>query len=479
MSSPENPPGAAAAAPAVTTHGANPQWGGRFATAPADIMRQINASIGFDQTLWRQDIAGSRAHAAMLAHVGIISAADAAAIGTGLAAIAAEIAAGAFPWDEALEDVHMNIEARLAERIGDAGRRLHTARSRNDQVATDFRLWVRDAIDALHAQITDLMAAFATRAAEYAAAPMPGFTHLQTAQPVTFGHHLLAYVEMLARDRGRLEDCRRRLNESPLGAAALAGTSFPIDRTMTAAALGFDRPAANSLDAVSDRDFALEYLAACAIAAMHLSRFAEEIVIWCSAPFGFVRLSDAFTTGSSIMPQKKNPDAAELTRAKTGRVTGALVALLTVMKGLPLAYAKDMQEDKEPVFDATAALGLALAATAGMVRDLRADTGRMRALAGSGFATATDLADWLVRVAGLPFRTAHHVTGRLVARAEAAGVDLHDLPLATMQEELPAITADVFSVLSVEASVASRTSLGGTAPVNVAAQAELWLKELS
>jgi argininosuccinate lyase len=456
----------------------NVQWGGRFTAAPSDIMRHINASVAFDQKLWRQDIAGSRAHAAMLAHVGIITPADEAAIAAGLTSIAADIEAGAFPWEEALEDVHMNIEARLAERIGDAGRRLHTARSRNDQVATDFRLWVRDAIDTLTAQLTDLMQALATRAAEQAATPMPGFTHLQTAQPVTFGHHLLAYVEMLSRDRGRLADCRRRLNECPLGAAALAGTSFPIDRAMTAAALGFDRPCANSLDAVSDRDFALEYLAACAIAAMHLSRLAEEIVIWCSAPFGFIRLSDAFTTGSSIMPQKKNPDAAELARAKTGRVTGALVALLTVMKGLPLAYAKDMQEDKEPVFDATAALGLALAATAGMVRDMQADAARMRALAGSGFSTATDLADWLVRVAGLPFRTAHHVTGRLVARAEADGVGLADLPLAVMQAEAPGITADVFSVLSVEASVASRTSFGGTAPANVAAQAARWLGDL-
>jgi argininosuccinate lyase len=453
----------------------NAQWGGRFTAAPADIMRQINASVAFDQKLWRQDIAGSRAHAAMLAHVGIITAADEAAIAAGLTSIAADIEAGSFPWDDALEDVHMNIEARLAERIGDAGRRLHTARSRNDQVATDFRLWVRDAIDTLTAQVTDLMQALATRAAEYAATPMPGFTHLQTAQPVTFGHHLLAYVEMLSRDRGRLADCRARLNECPLGAAALAGTSFPIDRAMTAAALGFDRPCANSLDAVSDRDFALEYLAACAIAAMHLSRLAEEIVIWCSAPYGFIRLSDAFTTGSSIMPQKKNPDAAELARAKTGRVTGALVALLTVMKGLPLAYAKDMQEDKEPVFDATAALGLALAAMAGMVRDLQADAGRMRALAGAGFSTATDLADFLVRVAGLPFRTAHHVTGRLVARAEAAGVELADLPLAAMQAEAAGITAEVYSVLSVEASVASRTSFGGTAPACVAEQAARWL----
>ena len=442
-------------------------------------MRRINASVASDRQLWRQDIAGSRAHAAMLAHQGIISTTDEAAIRTGLAAIAADIEAGIFTWDEALEDVHMNIEARLTERIGEPGRRLHTARSRNDQVATDFRLWVRDAIDAQHAALTALMAALATRAAEYAATIMPGFTHLQTAQPTTFGHHLLAYVEMFARDRTRLADARRRLNECPLGAAALAGTSFPIDRAMTAAALGFDRPCANSLDAVSDRDFALEYLAAASITAIHLSRLAEEIVIWCSAPFGFITLSDAFTTGSSIMPQKKNPDAAELTRAKSGRIIGALVALLTVMKGLPLAYAKDMQEDKEPVFDATAALSLALAATTGMITDMQANATRMRAVAGAGFATATDLADWLVRVAGLPFRTAHHVTGRLVARAEADGVDLSDLPLATMQSVEPAITAEVFSTLTVEASVASRTSLGGTAPTLVAAQAQYWLKEVS
>ncbi len=458
---------------------ANPQWGGRFAAGPAAVMREINASIGFDRKLWRQDIAGSRAHAAMLAQTGIIAAPDANAIDAGLEAIAAEIEAGRFAFDKALEDIHMNIEARLAERIGEAGKRLHTARSRNDQVATDFRLWVRGAIDGLSAQITDVMRALAGRAAEHAADPMPGFTHLQTAQPVTFGHHLLAYVEMLARDRGRLADCRRRLNESPLGAAALAGTSFPIDRHMTAAALGFDRPAANSLDAVSDRDFALEFLAAAAISAMHLSRFAEEVVIWCSAPYRFIRLSDAFTTGSSIMPQKRNPDAAELVRAKTGRITGALVGLLTVMKGLPLAYAKDMQEDKEGVFDAAGAWALALAATAGMVRDLTADTARMRAFAGSGFATATDLADWLVRVLRLPFRDAHHVTGRIVALAEAKGVDLAGLSLAEMQGVEPRITAAVFAVLSVEASVASRTSYGGTAPANVAAAAARWIGALA
>ena len=458
---------------------ANAQWGGRFARGPSAIMQDINASIGFDRKLWRQDIRGSRAHASMLARCGIITADNEAAIARGLDAIAAEIEAGRFPFVEALEDIHMNIEARLVERIGEAGKRLHTGRSRNDQVATDFRLWVRDAIDGLDGQVADTMRALAGRAAEHASDPMPGFTHLQTAQPVTFGHHLLAYVEMLARDRGRLADCRRRLNESPLGAAALAGTSFPIDRTMTADALGFDRPAANSLDAVSDRDFALEFLAAAAICAMHLSRFAEEIVIWCSAPFGFIRLSDAFTTGSSIMPQKRNPDAAELARAKTGRVTGALVALLTVMKGLPLAYAKDMQEDKEPVFEAAEALSLSLAAIAGMVRDLQADTARMRALAGSGFATATDLADWLVRVLRLPFRDAHHVTGRLVAKAEARGVDLAGLALAEMQEIEPRITEAVFGVLTVDASVASRTSYGGTAPANVAAEAAKWQQALA
>jgi argininosuccinate lyase len=458
---------------------ANVQWGGRFAGGPSVIMQDINASIGFDRKLWRQDIRGSRAHAAMLAKIGVLSAEDEAAIASGLEAIAQDIESGRFAFDVALEDIHMNIEARLTERIGEAGKRLHTARSRNDQVATDFRLWVRDAIDGLDAQLADVRRALADRAAAHAADPMPGFTHLQTAQPVTFGHHLLAYVEMLARDRGRLADCRRRLNECPLGAAALAGTSFPIDRAMTAAALGFDRPGANSLDAVSDRDFALEFLSAAAISAMHLSRFAEEVVIWCSAPFRFVRLSDAFTTGSSIMPQKRNPDAAELVRAKTGRMTGALVSLLTVMKGLPLAYAKDMQEDKEPVFDAADAWGLSLAATAGMVRDMVPDVGRMRAFAGAGFATATDLADWLVRVLRLPFRTAHHVTGRLVAMAEAKGVDLAGLSLTEMREVEPGITEDVFSVLTVEASVRSRTSYGGTAPANVAEQAERWRRALA
>jgi argininosuccinate lyase len=457
----------------------NFQWGGRFSRGPAAVMQEINASIGFDRRMWRQDIRGSLAHAAMLAQVGIIGAEDERAIRDGLEVIAREIEAGQFAFTEALEDIHMNIEARLTERIGEAGKRLHTARSRNDQVATDFRLWVRDAIDGIDAQLVDLMRALAYRAAEHAADPMPGFTHLQTAQPVTFGHHLLAYVEMLARDRGRLADCRRRLNESPLGSAALAGTSFPIDRDMTARALGFDRPTANSLDAVSDRDFALEFLAAAAISAMHLSRFAEEIVIWCSPPYHFIILSDAFTTGSSIMPQKRNPDAAELVRAKSGRMTGALVALLMVMKGLPLAYAKDMQEDKQPVFDAADAWSLSLAALAGMVRDMRPDLVRMRQLAGAGYATATDLADWLVRELRLPFRAAHHVVGRLVAKAEAKGVDLVGLSLEELQAEEPRITREAFSVLSVEASIASRTSQGGTAPHNVAREAARWQAALA
>ena len=458
---------------------ANLQWGGRFAAGPAAVMAEINASIGFDRRLWRQDIEGSLAHAAMLTHVGVLSEAEGAAIREGLEAIGAEIAAGKFAFDAALEDIHMNIEARLIERIGEAGRRLHTARSRNDQVATDLRLWLREAIDGLDGQVVLLMRALAERALEHAADPMPGFTHLQSAQPITFGHHLLAYVEMLARDRGRFADGRRRLNECPLGAAALAGTAFPIDRAMTAARLGFDRPCGNSLDAVADRDFALEFLAAAAILATHLSRLAEEIVLWASPGFGFIRLSDAFTTGSSIMPQKRNPDAAELVRAKTGRVGGAFVALLTVLKGLPLAYGKDLQEDKEPVFDAAGALSLSLAAMAGMVRDLRPDTARMRAMAGEGFSTATDLADWLVRTLGLPFRTAHHVTGRLVAKAEARGAALAELTLAEMQAEEPRITEAIYGVLSVEASIASRTSEGGTAPANVREAAERWRRELS
>ena len=453
---------------------ANAQWGGRFAAGPAEIMSDINASIAFDQRMWRQDIQGSLAHAAMLGDIGVITPEDERAIADGLGAIGTEIAEGRFAFETALEDIHMNIEARLTERIGDAGRRLHTGRSRNDQVACDFKLWVRDAIDGLSEQMTGVMRALVARAAEHAADPMPGFTHLQTAQPVTFGHHLMAYVEMLARDRGRLADCRRRLNECPLGAAALAGTSFPIDRHRTAAALDFDRPTANSLDSVSDRDFALEFLAAAAICATHLSRLAEEIVIWCSAPFRLIRLSDAFTTGSSIMPQKRNPDAAELVRAKTGRIAGALVTLLTVMKGLPLAYGKDMQEDKEPVFEAADTLALCLAATEGMVRDLMPDLARMAAAAAQGFATATDLADWLVRTLKLPFRQAHHVTGKLVALAEAREVDLAALDLGAMQSIEPGITEDVYSVLTVAASVASRTSFGGTAPVNVAQEAARW-----
>jgi argininosuccinate lyase len=456
----------------------NKMWGGRFESEPDAIMQEINASIDFDKALAAQDIAGSRAHAEMLADRGIISADAAAQIVAGLDTVAAEIAEGRFAFSRALEDIHMNVEARLAELIGEPAGRLHTARSRNDQVAADFRLWVRDAIDAIDGQIRALQTAFATKAEAYADAVMPGFTHLQSAQPVTFGHHLLAYVEMLSRDRSRFADCRRRLNESPLGAAALAGTAFPIDRRATAAALGFDRPMANSIDAVSDRDFALEALAAASICAVHLSRFAEEIVLWCTAQFGFVRLSDRFTTGSSIMPQKRNPDAAELVRAKTGRIVGALSALTVVMKGLPLAYSKDMQEDKEQVFDALPALSLSLAAMAGMVDDMQPDREAMRAAAGAGYSTATDLADWLVREAGLPFREAHHVTGRIVATAAERGVALDALPLDTLQAAHPAITEAVYGVLSAEASVASRTSEGGTAPDNVRHEARKWIERL-
>ncbi len=456
-----SPPSAGAAA--------NAAWGGRFAGGPAEIMQRINASIDIDRRLYAQDIAGSLAHCAMLVQQKIITAQDGDAIARGLEQIRAEIEAGRFPFRVEHEDIHLNIEARLGELIGAAAGRLHTARSRNDQVATDFRLWVRDAIDRLERQVQALQAALLQRAAEHAATVMPGFTHLQVAQPVTFGHHLLAYVEMLGRDRGRLADCRKRLNESPLGAAALAGTSFPIDREMTARALGFDRPAANSLDAVSDRDFALEFLAAAAIAGTHLSRFAEEMVIWTSEPYRFVRLSDAFTTGSSIMPQKRNPDAAELVRAKSARLAGALLALLGVMKGLPLAYSKDMQEDKAPVFEAADTLELCLAATAGMVLDLTVDAEAMRRVAASGFSTATDLADWLVRVLGLPFRQAHHVTGALVQQAEALGCALAALPLEEIQKVEPGITAAVYDVLTIEKSVASRSSFGGTAPATVAA----------
>ena len=455
------------------------QWGGRFAAGPSAIMQAINASIGFDRKMWRQDIAGSLAHAAMLAHVGIISAEDEAAIRDGLAAIAQRIEAGAFTWPEELEDVHTAIEARLTEAIGDAGKRLHTGRSRNDQVALDVRMWVRDAIDGLSGQIRDVMRALVARAEEHAATVMPGFTHLQPAQPVTLGHHFLAYVEMLSRDLSRFGDCRARLNESPLGAAALAGTGFPIDREMTAKALGFERPMRNSLDAVGSRDFAAEFLFCCAMCATHLSRFAEEVVIWTNPYFGFARLSDAFTTGSSIMPQKRNPDAAELLRGKTGRINGALVGLLTVMKGLALTYFKDLQEDKEGVFDAAENLTLCLAAAAGMVRDLQPDAARLREAAGAGFSTATDLADWLVRELRMPFRDAHHVTGRLVALAEASGRGLEALSLAEMQAVEPRISEGVFGVLTVDASVASRRSFGGTAPENVAAAAAAWKERLA
>jgi argininosuccinate lyase len=457
----------------------NKMWGGRFASGPDAIMEEINASIDFDKTLWRQDIAGSRAHVAMLAKQEIVTAADASAIDAGLAAVHAEIEAGQFTFSRSLEDIHMNVEARLAEIVGPAAGRLHTARSRNDQVATDMRLWVRDTVDQLDEQLGDLQQALADKALAFAGAVMPGFTHLQSAQPTTFGHHLLAYVEMLGRDRGRLQDARRRMNECPLGAAALCGTSFPIDRHATAATLGFDRPTANSLDSVSDRDFALESLAAASICAMHLSRFAEEIVIWTTPQFGFVRLSDRFSTGSSIMPQKRNPDAAELVRGKAGRVIGALSGLLIVMKGLPLSYAKDMQEDKEGTFDALRTLSLCIAAMAGMVRDMEPDTMAMKKAAGVGFATATDLADWLVRTLKMPFREAHHVTGRIVGLASGRGIGLEKLPLADMQSVEPRITQAVFAVLGVDRSVRSRTSYGGTAPEQVRRQAKRWLKALA
>ncbi len=456
----------------------NKMWGGRFEDGPDAIMEEINVSIDVDHHLYAQDIAASKAHATMLAAQGIISVSDAKNIAKGLDTILSEIAAGKFTFKRALEDIHMNVESRLSELIGPAAGRLHTARSRNDQVATDFRLFVRDTIDAIDTALAALQGALVTRALEHADTVMPGFTHLQTAQPVTFGHHLLAYVEMAGRDRGRFADARKRLNESPLGAAALAGTSFPIDRHATAKALGFDRPMANSLDAVSDRDFVLEALSASAITAVHLSRLAEEIVIWTSPLVGLVRLSDKFTSGSSIMPQKRNPDAAELVRAKTGRVIGALNGLLIVMKGLPLAYQKDMQEDKEGAMEAFAAVSLAIRAIAGMVRDLTPDETRMRLAAGEGYATATDLADWLVRTLKMPFREAHHVTGRIVGLAARQGVALHELPLAAMQEVEPKITKAVMDVLSVESSVRSRTSFGGTAPKNVRAQAKAWLKRL-
>jgi len=457
----------------------NKMWGGRFADSPDAIMEEINASIDFDRHLYRQDIAASKAHAAMLGKQGIITADDAAKITHGLDTILSEIEKGTFTFKRALEDIHMNVESRLAELIGPAAGRLHTARSRNDQVATDFRLWIRATIDTIDAGLVDYQKALAEKALAHAATVMPGFTHLQTAQPVTFGHHLLAYVEMAARDRGRFKDARKRLNESPLGAAALAGTAFPVDRDMTAEALGFDRPMANSLDAVSDRDFVLETLAAASITAVHLSRFAEEIVVWCSPLAGLLLLSDRFTTGSSIMPQKRNPDAAELVRAKTGRVIGALNALLVVMKGLPLAYQKDMQEDKEGAMDALAALSLSLAAMTGMVRDMLPDAGRMRAAADGGYSTATDLADWLVNELKMPFRDAHHVTGRIVAKAASDGVALEALSLSAMQAIEPRITKAVYEALSADNSVKSRVSYGGTAPKNVRREATRWLKNLA
>jgi len=462
----------------MTAKTSNQMWGGRFSSGPDAIMEEINASIDFDRKLYAQDIEGSLAHAAMLAECRIISAEDRDKISAGLNTILSEIGAGTFTFSRRLEDIHMNIEARLMELIGPAAGRLHTARSRNDQVALDFRLWVRAELRRTDAALTALMSALVDRAEDHADTVMPGFTHLQTAQPVTFGHHCMAYVEMFGRDRTRVRDALARLDECPLGAAALAGTGFPIDRARTAKALGFATPTRNSIDTVSDRDFALEFLGAAAICGTHLSRLAEEIVIWSTPQFGFVRLSDAFSTGSSIMPQKKNPDAAELVRAKTGRINGALVALLTVMKGLPLAYSKDMQEDKEQLFDAAETLELALAAMTGMIRDLTVSPQAMETAAGSGYSTATDLADWLVREAGLPFREAHHVTGQAVALAESRGCGLADLPLADLKDIDAAITEDVYSVLTVVASVGSRTSFGGTAPREVKRQIAWWRDRL-
>lgn len=456
----------------------NKMWGGRFGEGPDAIMEEINASIGFDQRLFAQDIDGSKAHCAMLAATGIISKADADQISVGLTKILGEIQQGTFQFSRALEDIHMNVESRLADMIGPAAGRLHTARSRNDQVALDFKLYVRDVLDHLDEQLAAFQLALLARAEAHASTIMPGFTHLQSAQPVTFGHHCLAYVEMIGRDRGRFQDARKRLNECPLGAAALAGTSFPIDRHMTAKALGFDGPTRNSLDSVSDRDFVLETLAAAAITATHLSRLAEEIVIWSTPHFNFVRLTDSFSTGSSIMPQKRNPDAAELVRAKTGRIVGGLTTLLIVMKGLPLAYSKDMQEDKEAAFDALDALSLSIAAMTGMVSSLSVNETAMRAAASRGFATATDLADWLVQKLNMPFRQAHHVTGTLVAMAEAKGIDLDALSLAEMQTVEPGITQDVFAVLGVDNSVRSRTSFGGTAPDNVLASVAWWREHI-
>ena len=457
----------------------NQMWGGRFASGPAAIMQAINASISFDKALYAQDIQGSLAHSEMLAETGIIGREDQAKIAHGLNTILREIEAGSFSFSEKLEDIHMNVEARLAELIGPAAGRLHTARSRNDQVAVDFRLWTKQECLRVAEALKGLIAAFLDRAEEHAATVMPGFTHLQTAQPVTFGHHCMAYVEMFSRDLSRVRDAIERMDESPLGAAALAGTGFPIDRAMTARALGFREPTRNSLDSVSDRDFALEFLSLSAICATHLSRLAEEIVIWSTPQFGFVRLSDQFSTGSSIMPQKKNPDAAELVRAKTGRINGDLIALLTVMKGLPLTYSKDMQEDKEAVFDAAETLDLMLAAMTGMVRDMTIETAAMKRAAGSGYSTATDLADWLVRELGMPFREAHHVTGRAVALAESRKSPLEKLGLADLQSIHPGITDGIFSVLSVKNSVNSRTSFGGTAPKEVRKQVRYWKKRLA
>ncbi len=456
----------------------NAMWGGRFAAGPDAIMEAINASIGFDRRLAKQDIEGSRAHAAMLAAQGIITANDAEAIREGLLTVLSEIENDTFPYKVELEDIHMNVEARLKEIVGEPAGRLHTGRSRNDQVAVDFRLWVRDQCDAADAALKALIEALIGQAEEGADWVMPGFTHLQVAQPVTWGHHMMAYVEMFARDRARFADARKRMNESPLGAAALAGTSFPLDRQMTAEALGFDRPMANSLDAVAARDFALEFLSAASICAMHLSRLAEELVIWSSAQFRFVSMSDRWSTGSSIMPQKRNPDAAELLRAKIGRIFGANVALMTVMKGLPLTYSKDMQEDKEQVFDAADNLMLGLAAMSGMVADMKGRPDDLRVAAAMGFSTATDLADWLVRELGLPFRDAHHVTGSLVAMAEDKGVDLPELTLSDMQSVHADITQAIFDVLGVDNSVRSRTSYGGTAPDNVRAQIARWKTDL-
>lgn len=450
-----------------TAPASNPMWGGHYAAGPSAIMAEINASIDVDCRLYAEDIRASKAHAAMLAKQGIISAKDGRDIAKGLDQILGEIETGKFEFSAALEDVHMNIESRLKALIGDAAGRLHTARSRNDQVATDFRLWLRGAIDALDAALADLQRALLEQAEPHAATLMPGFTHLQAAQPVTFGHHLMAYVEMIGRDRARFRDCRARVNEMPLGAAALAGTSFPTDRFMVAKELGFSRPMANSMDAVSARDFALEFLADASILGVHLSRLAEEMVIWASPAFGFIKFSEAFTSGSSIMPQKRNPDAAELVRAKTGRLFGSLMGLMTVMKGLALTYAKDMQEDKEPVFDAVDTLQLVIAATAGMVRDMKADAAAMRRALAAGFITATDLADWLVRAAGVPFRDAHHITGRAVRLAESRSCGLEDLSLKALQAIDPRMTADVFSVLKPENAVKSRKSFGGTAPENV------------